>query len=163
VPDDGLEGIVSKRAGVPYRSGRAGDWLKVKCTMRQEFVVGGWMESDKKGRALASLLLGYYDNTSALIYGGKVGTGFAIKQGYGLAAQLAKKSLAKSPFVDVPRAEARHARWSKPQMVVELEFAECTRDGHVRHPSFQGIRKDNPASEVRRETPRVAKRAVLKS
>jgi bifunctional non-homologous end joining protein LigD len=147
----GLEGIVSKRAGASYRSGRVGDWLKVKCTKRQEFVVGGWQQSDKKGRALASLLLGYYDKAGKLIYAGKVGTGFAIEQGYELVAQLTKRSRPGSPFVDVPRAETRGAQWTAPRMVVEVEFTEWTRDGVIRHPSFKGIREDKPARQVRRE------------
>src|ERR1041385_1711439 len=67
----GLEGIISKPAESLYRSGRAGEWLKVKCTKRQEFVVGGWQQSDKKGRVLASLLLGYYDKAGRLVYAGK--------------------------------------------------------------------------------------------
>jgi bifunctional non-homologous end joining protein LigD len=146
----GLEGIISKRAESLYRSGRVGDWLKVKCTKRQEFVVGGWLQSDKKGRDLASLLLGYYDK-GRLIYAGKVGTGFGIKQSYELVAKLSKRSRAGSPFVDVPRAEARGAMWTEPRMVVEVEFTEWTRDGYVRHPSFQGVREDKPAREVRRE------------
>ena len=145
-----LEGIMSKRADAPYRSGRGGDWLKVKCTKRQELVVGGWKQSDKKGRALASLLLGYYDK-GKLIYAGKVGTGFGIKQGYELVAQLSKRSRDGSPFVDVPRAEGRDALWTEPRMVVEVEFTEWTRDGYVRHPSIQGIREDKPARQVRRE------------
>ena len=146
----GLEGIVSKRAGAAYRSGRVGDWLKVKCTRRQELVVGGWQQSDKEGRALASLLLGYYEG-GKLIYAGKVGTGFGIKHGYELVAHLSKRSRDRSPFVDVPRAEARHASWTEPRMVVEVEFTEWTRDGYVRHPSFQGVREDKLAREVRRE------------
>ena len=159
-----LEGIVSKRADAPYRSGRGGDWLKVKCTKRQELVVGGWKQSDKEGRALASLLLGYYDKAGKLIYAGKVGTGFGIKQGYELVAKLSKRSRSASPFVDVPRAEARGALWAEPRMVVEVEFTEWTRDGYARHPSFQGVREDKPAREVRREDsvlPRRARRGAL--
>jgi len=150
----GLEGILSKPADSLYRSGRAGEWLKVKCTKRQEFVVGGWQQSDKKGRSLASLLIGYYDRTGMLIYAGKVGTGFGIKQGYEIVMQLSKHGAERPPFVDVPRAEARHAHWTAPRMVIEVEFTEWTRDGHVRHPSFQGVREDKRAREVKRERPR---------
>jgi bifunctional non-homologous end joining protein LigD len=84
-----LEGIVSKRAGAPYRSRRTEDWLKVKCLNRQEFVIGGWMAPDKPGRELRSLLLGYYDR-GKLIFTGKAGTGFDLKTGHDLVARLRK-------------------------------------------------------------------------
>jgi ATP-dependent DNA ligase len=113
-----LEGIVSKRADAPYRSGRGGDWLKVKCTKRQELVVGGWKQSDKKGRALASLLLGYYDK-GKLTYAGKVGTGFGIKQGYELVAKLSKQS------------ENRHRPY-KPDWKAALVLAQAAPRCHAR-------------------------------
>jgi DNA polymerase LigD, ligase domain len=74
-----LEGIVSKRAAAPYRSRRTEDWLKVKCLTRQEFVIGGWMASDKPGRALRSLLLGYYDH-GKLVFAGKAAQGFGSRR-----------------------------------------------------------------------------------
>ncbi len=159
----GLEGILSKRADAPYRSGRIGDWLKVKCTKRQELVVGGWVQSEKKGRALASLLLGYYGADGRLVYAGKVGTGFGIKFGHQLVKQLSERGRDTAPFIDVPRPETRGASWTEPRLVVEVEFTEWTRDGRIRHTSFQGVRKDKPAREVRRETPRSAKRTVPES
>ena len=88
----------------------------------------------------------------APVYVGKVGTGFGIKQGYELLAKLSKRARERSPFAEVPRAEARHALWKEPKMVVEIEFTEWTRDGYVRHPSFQGVREDKLAREVKRET-----------
>ena len=75
-----LEGIVSKRADAPYRSGRTGDWLKTKCSSNQEFVVIGYEPSDKRGRLIRSLLLGYYDD-GGLRYAGRVGTGWGQKAG----------------------------------------------------------------------------------
>jgi bifunctional non-homologous end joining protein LigD len=71
-----LEDIASKLANAPYRPGRGRDWLKVKCVNRQEFVVGGWMESEAAKRELRSLLVGYYTD-GQLIFAGRVGTGFA--------------------------------------------------------------------------------------
>src|SRR5207248_8761019 len=132
-----------------YRSGRIGDWLKVKCIRRQEFVVGGWRPSRAKGRKLASLLLGYYEK-GKLIYAGKVGTGFSAELGQLVAANLSRHSLTSSPFVDVPRIDARDACWVEPRMVVEVEFAEWTRDGRVRHPSVKGVREDKKPVQVRR-------------
>jgi len=84
-----LEGIVSKLATSPYRSGRSDAWLKVKCLSRQEFVIGGWMASDKPGRALRSVLLGYYEG-GKLIFAGKAGTGFGLTAGRELAERLGK-------------------------------------------------------------------------
>jgi bifunctional non-homologous end joining protein LigD len=150
----GLEGIVSKRASSHYRSGRVGDWLKVKCIKRQEFVVGGWRPLEARGREVASLLLGYHDK-GKFIYAGKVGTGFSAQLAHSLAARLSGHSLTGSPFVDVPRVDARDTRWIEPRVVVEIEFAEWTRDGRVRYPSFKGVREDKKAPQVRREKPRL--------
>ena len=91
-----LEGIVAKRAAAPYRSRRTEDWLKVKCLNRQEFVIGGWMRSDKPGRELRSLLLGYYDR-GKLIFAGKAGTGFDLATGRELAERLARSSVTPHP------------------------------------------------------------------
>ena len=112
-----------------------------------------WLQSDKKGRDLASLLLGYYDKTGKLLYAGKVGTGFGIEEGSQLVQQFSKRQREKSPFVDIPRPEARGALWTAPRVVVEVEFTEWTRDGYIRHPSLKGVRLDKPAREVRRERP----------
>jgi bifunctional non-homologous end joining protein LigD len=148
-----LEGVVSKRAISRYRSGRVGDWLKVKCIKRQEFVVGGWLPSEARGRHLASLLLGYYERDK-FIYAGKVGTGFDLKLGRELADRLEKHSRSTPPFIQVPSVEARGARWTEPRMVVEVDFTEWTRDGRVRHPSFKGVREDKKPAQVRRERSR---------
>jgi bifunctional non-homologous end joining protein LigD len=104
-----LEGIVSKRAGAPCRLGRSADWLKTKCTMRQEFVIGGRRPSTASTCELGSLLVGYYDGAK-LRYAGKVGTGFGQRDGREIIARLERHSRADSPFADVPRAEARDAR-----------------------------------------------------
>src|SRR5215470_16872285 len=82
--EKGVEGIVSKLASAPYRTRRTTEWLKVKCLQRQEFVIGGWQESEKEGRSLRSLLLGYHDEAGKLVFAGKVGTGFALKAGHDL-------------------------------------------------------------------------------
>jgi bifunctional non-homologous end joining protein LigD len=152
-----LEGVVSKRAISRYRSGRVGDWLKVKCIKRQEFVVGGWLPSEARGRHLASLLLGYYERDK-FIYAGKVGTGFDLKLGRELADRLEKHSRSTPPFIQVPSVEARGARWVGPRMVVEVEFTEWTRDGRVRHPSFKGVREDKKPAQVHRERPKTTER-----
>ncbi|HUH48835.1 MAG TPA: DNA ligase D, partial [Mycoplana sp.] len=149
----GQEGIVAKRAEDPYRSGRVGSWLKVKCTRRQEFVIGGYTPSDKRARPFASILLGTFEN-DRLIYRGRVGTGFNDATLTELAALFAKRVRKASPFAAVPKEYARGAVWLEPDLVAEVEFAEFTDDGHVRHGSFQGLRKDKEALTVVLEQPK---------
>lgn len=145
----GQEGIISKRADAPYRQGRSSDWLKVKCTRRQEFVIIGWSPSSARGRPFRSLLLGQYRD-GELVYAGKVGTGFSQDGMADLADQFAKRSRKTAP-ADVPKAEARNARWIRPDLVAEIAFAEFTHEGVLRHASFLGLRGDKAAEEVRRE------------
>jgi bifunctional non-homologous end joining protein LigD len=137
----GLEGIVSKLAQAPYRSGRGRggqDWLKVKCIQRQDFVVGGWAPSETTGRDLKSLLVGYYQGRE-LIFAGRVGTGFTVRVERDLLARLDKLKRSDSPFVAVPREFARGAVWVEPRLVVAVKFVNWTRDHVLRHPSFDGI------------------------
>lgn len=151
---EGYEGVVSKKADAPYRSGRSRTWLKTKCARRQEFVIGGWSPSTRRN-GFASLLLGYYQGRS-LIYAGRVGTGFDAEQREDLAARLRKIERKTPPFDSVPKSAARDARWAKPNLVAEVAFAEFTSDGLLRHPAFVGLREDKPAPEITRETPQAA-------
>lgn len=142
----GLEGIISKRMDAPYRSARSRAWLKVKCTQHAEFVVGGFTQPSGTRTGFGSLLLGGYRD-GEFRYAGRVGTGFSTRQLEELHAELSKREVRESPFVNaVPDSRAAH--WVKPEMVVEVEFTERTRDGVLRHPSFRGIREDRDASEI---------------
>jgi bifunctional non-homologous end joining protein LigD len=147
----GLEGIVSKQADKPYVSRRAPSWLKIKCLGNEEFVIGGYRVSDKKGRAFASLLLGEFEG-GKLHYRGRVGTGFDADMLDDLGAQFAKLSRATSPFVDAPRDISRDARWVEPRLVAQIAFTERTTDGLLRHPAFLGLRGDKPAKDVQTQT-----------
>jgi bifunctional non-homologous end joining protein LigD len=147
--DAGQEGIISKLAEAPYRSGRTRSWLKVKCTHRQEFVIIGWTPSDKS-RHFRSLLLAVNEG-GELRYAGKVGTGFSVPVLQDLGARL-KRIERKAAPAQVPRAEARGAHWVRPELVAEVAFAEFTSEGVVRHASFLGLRGDKAADEVVRET-----------
>ncbi|MER9233755.1 DNA ligase D [Mesorhizobium sp. M0622] len=148
----GLEGVVSKRADAPYRSGRVPSWVKSKCTARQEFVIGGYMPSDKTGRGLRSLLVGYHEG-GKLRYAGRVGTGFAAKSTNELKKRLDALKTTTSPFDRaVPRGKGLVL--VKPELVCEVEFRSWTSDRIIRHASFQGLREDKPAEEVVQEKPK---------
>ncbi|MCJ7421568.1 DNA ligase D [Sphingomicrobium astaxanthinifaciens] len=146
---EGGEGVIAKRAAAPYRHRRTRDWLKVKCSNRQEFVIVGWVESDKKARPFRSLLLGVHED-GALRYAGKVGTGFDHETMVALKKKLERLSR-KTPPLEVPRGEAKEARWVSPKLVAEVAFTEFTSAGTLRHPSFLGLRSDKPARQVKRE------------
>jgi bifunctional non-homologous end joining protein LigD len=148
----GLEGIVSKRADAPYRSGRTGAWIKAKCTQRQEFVIGGYLPSEKTGRGLRSLLVGYHED-GKLKYAGRVGTGFSTKAADDLKKKLDARQVAKSPFDAKVPPGGKSLVWVAPEMVAEVEFRSWTGDHIIRHASYRGLREDKPAEDVVQEKP----------
>ncbi|WP_108395494.1 DNA ligase D [Devosia submarina] len=155
----GHEGIIAKQADGRYVGERSKSWLKIKCTKRQEFVIGGWRPSDT-GQGMASLILGTYEN-GQFVYRGRVGTGFSAAMRDKILKQLERRRLAKPPFALVPREIARKAQWVRPELVAEVSYAEITPDGSLRHASFQGLRADKLASQVvleRSEQPITASR-----
>jgi bifunctional non-homologous end joining protein LigD len=141
------EGIVSKKAGSVYRGRRTPSWLKIKCTKRQEFVIGGFTPSDKRGRPFASLLIGTFENDE-FRYRGRVGTGFSEATLDNLQRMLESRRRKTSPFAAVPRSAARDARWVRPDIIAEIDFTELTDGGHVRHGVFKGLREDKEAGQV---------------
>ena len=145
-----LEGIISKRADAAYHSGRNELWLKSKCSKEQEIVVGGYILQPKHPDLLGALLTGYYEKSN-LIFSGKVGTGFSHEEGKLILKKLKKLKRPLSPFKAVPTLSKKGALWVDPQLVAQVHFAEWTPDGHMRHPSFIGLREDKPAREVQRE------------
>ena len=152
--EHGIEGIVSKLADSHYDSTRNRNWLKVKCNKRQEFVVAGYTPSARGLPGFGSLVLGVYEK-GKLVYAGRVGTGFTIKQRSELKERLDKSSRATSPLAVIPRDPGlREATWTEPRLVAEVEFTEWTSDGSIRHPSFQGLREDKSPKDVAREVPR---------
>ena len=156
----GGEGLIAKVANAPYRGERTRNWLKVKCIQRQEFVIVGWSESDKR-RGFRSLLLGTRDGRR-LIYAGKVGTGFNGALIDDLMERMEPLATDEAA-VEVPRPDRKGAHWIKPKLVAEIAFAEFTSDGVLRHPSFIALREDKPASEVVREVPKPLDEAGMKA
>ena len=153
-----LEGVIGKRIGSAYVGGRTRDWIKLKCTLRQEFVIGGYTEPQGSRTGLGALLLGIHDERGRLRYAGNVGTGFDVKTLGALRKQLAKIETKATPFVDKPR-EAR-GTWVAPKLVAEISFAEWTRDGKVRQAVFHGLRADKPPSAITREVAAPAPRGT---
>ena len=147
----GGEGIISKKASATYSGTRTRNWLKIKCIQRQEFVIVGWSESDKR-RGFRSLLLAARDG-GKLTYSGKVGTGFNAKLIEELMERMQPLAVDKAP-VEVPRADRKGAHWIEPKLVAEINYAEFTDDGILRHPSFVGLREDKPAKDVVKEVPK---------
>jgi bifunctional non-homologous end joining protein LigD len=155
----GGEGVISKKASAAYSGTRTRNWLKIKCIQRQEFVIVGWSESDKR-RGFRSLLLAAKDGRK-LTYVGKLGTGFNAKLIEELSERMAPLEVDKAP-VEVPRPDRKGAHWIKPELVAEINYAEFTDDGILRHPSFVGLREDKPASKVVREVPKHLTKAEKK-
>jgi len=146
-----LEGLVSKQRDAPYRSGRGKDWVKSKCSERQEFVIGGYVPSTTSSKAVGSLVLGYYED-GRLVHVGRVGTGFTATVAEDLLARLERLRIPESPFAERLTAdEARKVRYVRPELVAEVEFRTWTADRHLRHAVFRGLREDRPAEEVGRE------------
>ncbi|MBA2711469.1 MAG: DNA ligase D [Tatlockia sp.] len=157
----GLEGVISKRSEAFYQSGRTTSWLKIKCHKRQEMVIGGFTPPKHSRSHFGSLLLGYYDQNSKLIYSGKVGTGFNEESLTEIYKALEKKISAKTPFsTQIPGYKT--AIWVKPELVAEVEFSEWTEDGRLRHPSFKGLRFDKKAKSIVKETEQTMSKSTVK-
>ena len=146
----GLEGMIAKRRAGPYRAGRGGDWLKVKCLHRQEFVIGGYTDPSGSRPGFGALLLGVYED-KRLVYAGRVGTGFNTALLKTLAARLKSLQQGRSPFHNRVPGPLRDVHWVRPELVAEIAFTEWTSDGVLRHPSFQGLREDKTPTDVKRE------------
>jgi bifunctional non-homologous end joining protein LigD len=153
----GLEGIMAKRLGSKYLPGRRSrEWLKVKGHGRQEFVVAGYTRGQgRRQGTLGSLVLATYDD-GVLVYVGNVGTGFSDREIDRLLTKLKPLTRDTSAFKEVPkmpRVRKGDVVWVEPKLVAEVEFVEWTHDGHLRAPSYQGLREDKDPTQVRREEP----------
>lgn len=143
----GWEGVVAKRADSPYVSRRSRDWLKFRCDLRQEFVIGGFTAPMGSRVGFGSLLLGYFDD-EGLRFAGRVGTGFSDAVLESLHERLSLLVVDESPFVDDVDGAASFV---DPVLVCEVAFSAWTRAGRLRHPRFLGLREDKGVHEVVRE------------
>jgi bifunctional non-homologous end joining protein LigD len=152
----GLEGVMAKRLASKYEPGRRSPaWRKVKVRREQELVVGGWTrgEGNREG-SFGGLLVGYHlddDRDGPLEFAGSVGTGFDQAELARVLALLEAHTSDQSPFRDALPKTIRGVRWVEPAIVVEVQFAEWTSEGRMRHPAYLGQRIDKDQSEVVRE------------
>jgi bifunctional non-homologous end joining protein LigD len=148
----GLEGIVSKRVDMPYRSGRGEHWLKSKSVLRQEFIIIGYVTSTVAPGSIGALVLGYHES-GKLMYVGRVGTGYSHKQARDLYETLEKIAAPRPPLGNpLPAGVEKGVRWVKPQLVCDVEFHDWTADRLIRQSSFKGLREDKAPEEVVLET-----------
>jgi bifunctional non-homologous end joining protein LigD len=146
----GDEGVIAKRADAPYEGRRSTNWLKLKCSRDQEFVVAGYTTPKGSRVGLGALLLSYHEGAD-LIYAGKVGTGFDTATLRNLHQRLSRTEQDKPP---ITRGKVREpgAHWVRPTLVAQVAFSEWTRDGRLRHPRYLGLRADKSPDEVVRES-----------
>jgi bifunctional non-homologous end joining protein LigD len=159
----GMEGIIAKRTDAKYEAGlRSGSWVKIKIVNEQEFVIGGYTAPKGSRDFFGAILVGYFENKK-FIFASKVGSGFNQSLLASLHKQFHKLQRDDCPFANLPEkrsgrygqgvtaAEMKHCRWVDPQLVTQIRFTEWTRDGHLRHPVFMGLREDKKPTEVTRE------------
>ena len=171
--ENGLEGLIAKRRDSVYESSRRSrNWLKIKGTREEEFVIGGYTEGGGgRGDTFGALLLGYYDAEKRLIYAGNVGTGFNDKTLKDLKQRLDSIRTDRRPFAAEPsrgglqfgKPKNAAITWVEPELVARVKFASWTDDKHLRAPSFQGLRDDKAPIDVEREEPVPVPEAVAEA
>jgi bifunctional non-homologous end joining protein LigD len=145
----GLEGIVSKRIDLPYRSGRHSAWLKIKCVQTDEFVVAGYLESTALRDAVGALVAAYYSR-GELVYAGRVGTGFTRQAAKALWQALQPLRTAKFSFsATLDANQRRGVVWVDPVLVAQIEYRGFTGDRLLRHAAFKALRDDKKATDVK--------------
>jgi bifunctional non-homologous end joining protein LigD len=164
--EQGLEGVIAKRASSRYvEGGRGRDWLKIKTHGRQEFVICGYTKGQgRRSGGFGALVMGVHRGKD-WEWVGNVGTGFRERDIEQLFAKLELLRRKTSPFPIVPKmpkVKKGDVVWVEPKLVAEVEFAQWTHDGHLRAPSFQGLRDDKPAEDVHRERPAAAQEGKVK-
>ena len=147
----GLEGLVGKRRGSVYSGQRNGDWIKLKCNNRQEFIVLGYTRASA---GIGSLLIGLHGDDAQLRYAGRVRSGFNARQSDLIRDRLQPLERSDPPLAKPPALKGSHVTWVEPLVVVEVKFLEITPSGKVRHAVFMGLREDKPAAGISLESSR---------
>jgi bifunctional non-homologous end joining protein LigD len=146
-----LEGIVGKKADSKYSGTRNGAWIKLKCVKRQEFVIGGYTLSDQKTSGVSSLLLGVYDGRE-LLYAGRAGTGFTMRDRKELEEKFKRIKRKTAPFGQAPEpGKNEKITWLEPELVAKIQFAGWTADHLLRQASFKGLRMDKEPGDIKKE------------
>ncbi|MCR6546040.1 DNA ligase D [Dehalobacterium formicoaceticum] len=149
----GMEGIIGKKVDSRYSGRRNGDWIKLKCDQRQEFVIGGYTLTDKKTGGISALLLGVFEGAE-LIYCGRAGTGFSERTRGILEREFKGLHQAEPPFKEAPSPKSNEKiTWLEPRLIAEIKFSEWTAEQLLRHASFKGLRKDKNPEDIKREAP----------
>jgi bifunctional non-homologous end joining protein LigD len=149
---EGWEGVIAKRRGSRYEHRRSPQWLKMKCEVSQELVVGGFTDPQGARVGLGALLVGYYENDD-FVFAGKIGTGFDTKLLLDLRQRLDRLEIPASSFTRATGLPRLRAHWVRPQIVVQVAFIEWTVHGKLRHPRLIAVRFDKDARDVVRESP----------
>jgi ATP-dependent DNA ligase len=147
---EGWEGVIAKRRGSPYEHRRSKHWLKMKCELSQELVVGGFTDPQGVRVGLGALLVGYYEGLD-FVFAGKIGTGFDTKLLLDLRKRLDALEITQSPFTKAVGLPRVRAHWVRPEIVVQVGFLEWTGNDKLRHPRLLGVRFDKQARDVVRE------------
>jgi bifunctional non-homologous end joining protein LigD len=145
---EGWEGVVAKRLGSPYEHRRSPHWLKMKCEVTQDFVVGGFTDPLGKRVGLGALLLGHYEKDD-LVFAGKLGTGFDTKLLVALRARLDALAIPDAPFTRAKGLPRLGAHWARPEIVVRVAFIEWTAHGKLRHPRLLEVRSSLDSATTR--------------
>jgi len=146
----GWEGVIAKRRDSVYEQRRSPHWLKMKCELAQELVVGGFTDPQGKRVGLGALLVGYFE-CEDFVFCGKIGTGFNTQLLLELRAKLDRLELDRAPFTKAVGLPRLRCHWVQPQIVVQVGFIQWTGHGKLRHPRLLGVRTDKDAREVVKE------------
>ena len=135
---EGWEGVIAKRRGSIYEHRRSKEWLKMKCELSQNFLVGGFTDPQGKRVGLGALLVGYHKDGD-FVFAGKIGTGFNTQMLLDLRAQLDKLEMSQAPFTKAIGLPRLRAHWTRPEIVVQVGFIEWTVHGKLRHPRLLAV------------------------
>jgi len=143
--EEGWEGVIAKRRDSTYEHRRSKQWLKMKCELAEDFIVGGFTDPQGKRVGLGALLVGHYEGDE-FCFAGKIGTGFDTKLLLELRARLDQIEIPKAPFTKAVGLPRLRAHWVKPEIGVRVGFIEWTGNGKLRHPRLLGVQetKINP-------------------